>query len=189
EKFTARAISSATSFPLIAYPKAWTPGTNGPTEGDAVIAVINNDQDFDKFRGQLRGKYVLIAAVPDVQAQFQAPGHRFTDEELQALSSQPVQPPRGGQGQRGAANGGRGNGPTFNDRRQKFFVDEGVAATTEPSGGSGGTVFVQSGGGRNLTDPPVPAQIVMTVEHYGRIWRTLQKNVPVRLEMDVQNKF
>src|SRR5438067_10949102 len=29
----------------------------------------------------------------------------------------------------------------------------------------------------------------MTVEHYGRIWRTLQKNVPVRLEMDVKNKF
>jgi len=189
EKFTARAISSATSFPLIAYPKAWTPGTNGPTEGDAIIAVINNDQDFDKFRGQLRGKYVLIAAVPDVLAQFQAPGHRFTDEELQAMSSQPVQPPRGGQGQRGAANAGRGNGPTFNDRRQKFFIDEGVAATIEPSRGSGGTVFVQSGGGRNLTDPPVPAQIVMTVEHYGRIWRTLQKNVPVRLEMDVQNKF
>src|SRR4051812_790625 len=28
EKLTARAISGSSSFPLIAYPKAWTPGTN-----------------------------------------------------------------------------------------------------------------------------------------------------------------
>jgi hypothetical protein len=191
EKFTARAISSSGSFPLIAYPKAWTPGTNGPTEADVVAAVVANDQDFDKFRGQLRGKYVMIAAMPDVQAQFQAPGHRFTDEELQTMSSQPVQPPRGGApGQRGAAAGaGAGNGPNFNERRQKFFIDEGVAGTIEPSQGTGGTVFVQAGGGRNLTDPPVPAQVVMSVEHYGRIWRMLQKNVPVRIEMDIQNKF
>src|SRR5215470_12644479 len=67
EKLTARAISPSASFPVIAYPKAWTPGTNGPTEADVVSAVINNEQDFDKFRGQLRGKYVMIAAIPEVQ--------------------------------------------------------------------------------------------------------------------------
>jgi hypothetical protein len=190
EKFTARAVSNGGSFPLIAYPKAWTPGTNGPIEADVVIAVISNDQEFDKFRDQLRGKYVMIATMPDVQAQFQAQGRRFTDEELQTMSTQPVQPPRGGApGQRGGQGGGRGNAPTFNDRRQKFFLDEGVVATIEPSRGSGGTLFVQSGGGRNLTDPPVTGQVVMSVEHYGRLWRMIQKNVPVRIEMDIQNKF
>jgi hypothetical protein len=189
EKFSARVISPYGSFPVIAYPKAWTPGTNGPVEGDVVAAVIANEQDFDRFRGQLRGKYVMIAAPPEVQAQFQAPGRRLTDDELQNLSSQPVQPPRGGgPGQRGAA-GGRGNGPNFNERRLKFFLDEGAVATIEPSQGSGGTVFVQSGGGRNLTDPPVPSQVVMSVEHYGRIWRMLEKKVPVRVELDIQSKF
>jgi Zn-dependent M28 family amino/carboxypeptidase len=29
----------------------------------------------------------------------------------------------------------------------------------------------------------------MSAEHYGRIWRMLEKKVPVRLEMDIQNKF
>src|SRR5215813_921700 len=102
DKFTARAVSGAGSFPLIAYPKAWTPGTNGPIEADVVIAVISNDQEFDKFRGQLRGKYVMITTMPEVQAQFQAQGRRFTDEELQTMSTQSVQPPRGGgPGQRG----------------------------------------------------------------------------------------
>src|SRR5262252_3114743 len=37
EKFSARAISQYGTFPLIAYPKAWTPGTNGPVQGDVVI--------------------------------------------------------------------------------------------------------------------------------------------------------
>src|SRR5262250_342851 len=97
EKFTARVISPSANFPIIAYPKAWTPGTNGPIEADVVTAVINNEQDFDKFRGQLRGKYVMIVAPPQVQAQFQAPGRRYTDDELLNISNQPVQPPRGGQ--------------------------------------------------------------------------------------------
>ena len=132
----------------------------------------------------------MIAAVPEVQAQFQAPGRRLSDDELQNMSNQPVQPPRGGgPGQRGAPGGGRGNAPNFNERRLKFFLDEGVIATIEPGQGSGGTVFVQSGGGRNLTDAPVPPQVVMSVEHYGRLWRMLERKVPVRLEMDIQNKF
>jgi hypothetical protein len=193
EKFTVRAISSGSSFPVIAYPKAWTPGTNGTVEAEVITAVIANDQDFDKYRGQLRGKYVMTTAMRDVPAEFQAPGRRLTDEDLVNLSNQPVQPPRGGPGQRGgptAGGNGRGNNPAnFNERRLKFLVDEGVVATIEASQGSGGTVFVQSGGGRNVTDPPVPPQIVMAVEHYGRIWRMLEKKVPVRIEMNVENKF
>jgi len=189
EKLTATATAASGSFSVIAYPKAWTPGTNGPMTGDVVRAVLTTEQDLEKFSGQLRGKFVMIAAPPDVQAQFQAPGRRYTDEDLQTISNQPVAPPRGGQGQGGG--GGRGgNNQNFNQRRQKFFLDEGVIATIEPSTqGSGGTLFVQSGGGRNASDAPVPAQVVMAVEHYGRIWRTLERNVPVRLEMDIQNKF
>ena len=189
EKFTARAISPSASFPVIAYPKAWTPGTNGPVEGDVVSAVINNEQDFEKFRGQLRGKYALIADMRDVTAEFQSPGHRFTDDELAAISTQPVQPQRGGGRGAGQRGGDGANPANFNQRRLKFFLDEGVIATIEPGQGSGGTVFVQGGGGRNAADPPVPPQVVMAVEHYGRIWRMVQKNVPVRIEMDIQNKF
>jgi carboxypeptidase Q len=186
EKISARAISPAGTFSVIAQPKAWTPGTNGLAEGEIVTALINNDQDFERFRGRLRGKYAMITPMPEVQAQFQAPGRRYTEEELQALSNQPVQGPRGG-GQRGG--GGGGNAANFGQRRLKFFIDEGVLATIEVSQGSGGTMFVQSGGGRNATDAPVPAQVVMAVEHYGRIMRMLDRKIPVRLEMDIQNKF
>src|SRR5437588_8036839 len=66
ERFSARVVSSAFSFPVIAYPKAWTPGTNGTVEAEVVTAVITNEQDFEKYRGQLRGKYVMTTAMRDV---------------------------------------------------------------------------------------------------------------------------
>src|SRR6202167_3627279 len=36
-------------FPLIAYPKAWTPGTNGVVTADAVYAKIEKEDDFASY--------------------------------------------------------------------------------------------------------------------------------------------
>ena len=81
QRFIANAVTPR-AYPLIAYPKAWTPGTNGPVTGDAVIAVINEEKDFAEFKGKLRGKYVLSMAMRDVPAHFDAQGRRYTDAEL-----------------------------------------------------------------------------------------------------------
>ena len=51
-------------FPLLAFPKAWTPGTNGAVKGDAVLAVIEKAEDLEKWKGQLKGKIVLVSATP-----------------------------------------------------------------------------------------------------------------------------
>jgi hypothetical protein len=181
QRFVANALTPR-AYPLIGYPKAWTPGTNGPVSGEAVMAIINTEKDFDTFRGKLRGKFVLGAAMRDVPAHFDAPGHRYTDTELADLSKQPQ------------AGGGRGRGnfqndPAFTRRRTQFWIDEGVAAVLDISRGDGGTLFVQGGGSRDAKDPPSPPQIVLAVEHYGRIARTLEKKIPVTLEMDVDNRF
>src|SRR3954471_358097 len=87
QRFTANAVTPR-AYPLIAYPKAWTPGTNGPVTGEATIALINDENDFDTFRGKLRGKFVLATAMRDVPAHFEAPGHRYTDSELADLAKQ-----------------------------------------------------------------------------------------------------
>jgi hypothetical protein len=88
QRFTANAVTPR-AYPLIGYPKAWTPGTNGPVVGEATIALVNEERDFDTFRGKLRGKFVLATAMRDVPAQFEAPGHRYTDSELADLAKQP----------------------------------------------------------------------------------------------------
>src|SRR5579872_6402540 len=45
--------------PLIGYPLAWTPGTDGPLTAEAVLAPIRTEADLEQFKGKLRGKMVL----------------------------------------------------------------------------------------------------------------------------------
>jgi carboxypeptidase Q len=182
QRFVAHALTPR-AYPLIASPKAWTPGTTGPVSGEAVIAIISTEKDFETFRGKLRGKFVLATPMRDVPAQFEAPGHRYTDAELADLAKQPAA--------RGRGRGGRGNDAVqaFARRKTQFWIDEGVAAVLDASRGDGGTLFVQGGGSRDPKDPPSPPQVVVAVEHYGRIARTLEKNIPVTLQMDIDNRF
>ena len=42
---------------------------------------------------------------------------------------------------------------------------------------------------RSSNGPASPPQVVLAIEHYGRIVRTLEKKVPVTLQMDIDNKF
>ena len=180
QRFVAHALTPR-AYPLIAYPKAWTPGTKGAVTGEAIMAVVTTEKDFDTFRGKLRGKFVLATPLRDVLPQFEPLATRYTDQQLVDLAKQP-----------GAGRGrGRGNAPdaSFVRKRTQFWIDEGVAAVIDASRGDGGTLFVQSGGSRDAKDPPSPPQVVLAVEHYGRIARTLDKHIAVTLQFDIDNRF
>jgi carboxypeptidase Q len=185
-------------FPIIGFAKAWTPGTNGPVTGEAVMAIIDNDKDLEQYRGKLRGKFVLIAPTHDSPPHFAPDAVRYTDAQLEDLALQYPQTGRAAAAGRGAGAAGRGAAgrgsvdQAFERRKMKFFVDEGVAALLDPGRGRGdyGVVgLIQAGGSRDPKDPPVAPQVMMAVEHYGRIVRTLEKKVPVTIQMDVDNKF
>jgi Zn-dependent M28 family amino/carboxypeptidase len=77
----------------------------------------------------------------------------------------------------------------FNQKLLKFLTDEGAAAWLEPSPHDGGTITVTSGGSRDPKDPLVLPRIAVAIEHYGRIFRTLEKHVPVTLSVNIINKF
>jgi Zn-dependent M28 family amino/carboxypeptidase len=55
--------------------------------------------------------------------------------------------------------------------------------------GDGGTVFVVRGGSRNPKDPASPTQVTLAIEHYGRIYRTIEKKIPVKMSLDIKNTF
>ena len=184
ERFSAQVISPR-PFTLIAYPKAWTPGTNGPVIAAAVLAPILKEEDIAKYRGQLKGKFVLTAAIPENPERFEAQAHRYTDAELAELATQPV-----------PVTPAEDRAAQFRAQRelslkiQKFLVEEGVGAWIEPSRGDDGTVFVQQGGGRDKEkDPPTPPRVAVASENYGRIYRMLDKKVQVTMQLDIQNKF
>jgi len=184
EEFEANEIAPR-HFPLIAYPKAWTSGTGGSITAEVVYAKIEKDQDFDTFRGKLRGKFVMTAPLRAVEAQFEAPGHRFTDQELADLAQpRPAPPaPEPGARERFLAQ------QMFNQKLLKFLTDEGAAAWLEPSPHDGGTITVVGGGSRDPKDPIVLPRIAVAIEHYGRIFRTLEKHIPVTLAVNIINKF
>jgi carboxypeptidase Q len=184
ELFEANEIAPS-HFPLIAYPKAWTPGTNGPVTAGAIYARIEKEDDFAFYRGRLRGMFVLTAPVRVVEAQFEAPAHRFTDQELADLAQPrpPLPPPDK------ATRDRLRKQLEFNEKLVKFLTDEGAAAWLEPAPHDGGTMLVMSGGSRDPKDAPVLPRVAVDVEHYGRIFRTLEKNIPVTLRINIANKF
>ena len=171
-------------WPVIAYARAWTPGTNGPVVAEAVLAPLATDADLDKFRGKLKGKVVLLQAVREVKPMFDAPAHRYTATELNELAVQePPSPGRGGFGP--------GGGQAFAAKRNAFLIAEGAVAVLEPGSGRGdsGSVLVGSGGSRNPKDPPVPPQLAVATEHYNRLARMVGKGTPVTIEVDVRSSF
>lgn len=93
---------------LIAYPKAWTPGTKGRVRAEAVRVDIRTEADLVKYHGKLKGLIVFSRPPREVQARFTPLARRYTDEELTRLA----QAPSFGQGGRfGGAFGGPFGGP------------------------------------------------------------------------------
>lgn len=179
-------VLSPRPFPLIAYPEAWTPGTNGPVTAPVVLAVIEKESDMDKYRGQLKGKIVMTSPMREVPARFEPQGHRFTESELAELTNEPVPTGRPGLPARLAQFRAQRE---LRQKIQKFLVEEGVAVWLEPGRGDDGTVFVQAGGSRDPKDPPAPPTLAVAIEHYGRIYRLLEKHIPVTLEVNIVNRF
>jgi hypothetical protein len=182
-------------FPLLAFPKAWTPGTSGPVTGEVVQAVIEKEEDFAKWQGKLAGKLVLTSPLREVRSYFESPMRRYTDEELAELARQPV----GGDAamrRRFAALAAMQTGTALRRKRMEFLVKEGALAILELSPGDrgdNGAVRVQGPaageGSRDKDGPTVLPQIVIAAEHYGRIARLLEKQIPVTVELDVRNRF
>jgi len=189
DKFYMMATTPGGSLPVIGYPQAWTSSTNGLVSGEAVFATIDTPEDIATWKGKLKGKFLLSTAMPVVPALFEPQAQRYTQDQLRDLERETDAVGRGGRGGRGVFPGGRGGGQSFAQTRTQFLKDEGVLAIITPGRGTGGTVFVGGGGSREANAPATVPAVTIAVEHYGRILRTLQKNQPVQIDMEVKNTF
>lgn len=50
---------------LRSIPVAWTPPTNGTVTASVIVAPMSDEEHFDKWRGQLAGKIVLVSYPED----------------------------------------------------------------------------------------------------------------------------
>jgi len=186
--------------PLIGFARPWSLGTNGPVSGTPVLAVIEKEEDLAKWKGQLKGKIVLISAVRDLAPLMTPYGRRFTDAELQAEGlapdpsitspfAAPIPRPTGAPGMPAAAPLSRGAQRRFREKVNQFLLDEGVAMTISPGrAGDGGTIMSEAAGSQDPTKAIPPASIALTPEHYNRLVRLLDHKQPVTLEVEVRAK-
>ena len=198
EGFTAN-VTGPTFSSLIAYPKAWSPATNGVVHGEALLFDVRTDADLAKYKGKLKGKIVLVSQARPVEPNFLPPAQRTSVDELRKLSEAKFQTDR----------------PTFQmtpDRRARaelnykkwqMLIDEGAAVVLEPGFGDAGTVYVT---GATVPVPPdvsdqqrprpwdvnapktVP-QVVVAAEQYNRMIRLAARGLSVELEVNINARF
>ena len=186
---------------LIVQATPWSPSTSGAVTGDVVSVTIQDDKDFDKYRGKLEGKVVLYGAMRETPPLDKVLFDRYTDKELEDLAEFQVNANAGGLPPEMQA-----RMRTFMERQRmidkvaQFFADEKVAAVIEPSrdgrngGGSGGTIFDDNGAtlGRTpyIAEKRVKVPVaVAAIESYGRLYRLAQAHAPCRVEINVETKF
>lgn len=184
--------------PLIGMPLAWTGSTDGVVTSEPMLAVLKSDEDLAKWKGKLKGKIVFYDAPKDLTLHEKADARRLSETDLEDLAMAPA-PGSSPFGMRAPAPapGGAPAGPPnmmqanlFRRKLTGFLRDEGVAlAVGTALRGDGGTIFGAGGGSREVKDPIAPAMIALTPEHYNRVVRLLEKNIPVQLEAEVKNKL
>lgn len=202
ERFSAHMIEPQIS-PLIGYPKSWTPGTQGLLTAEVVYAPLRSEADFEKYRGKLRGKVVLVQPAREVKMLEGRIILRMNEEDYKEAATTPVPPPRT---PRPRDDGERAQSPGFQTKLQAFLLAEGVAAVFDrgsdsyltPGGSNlswvsqrtdGGTIFVGPGGPRDQRAGQVPPTVTLAVEHYNRMVRIIEKGIPVKVELDVRARF
>jgi carboxypeptidase Q len=186
------AATAPQAFPIPGTPTGWTPGTNGLVRGEVILVSEIAEADVRKYAGQLKGKWVLTQAAPDVAAFWTAPATRNTPDELQQMELAPPLRPEFGvaapiPGRLGGPGGGRGQFGASAFNRLDFFRTEGALGTISTTVRGHG-VYVISGN-RSADPAQTLPGVVVPAEQYGRLARMLEKNLPVTVEADIQNTY
>jgi carboxypeptidase Q len=198
EGFTANMLSPGFS-PLIAYPKAWSPGTSGTVRGEVVFLDAKTTADLDKYKGKLKSKIVLFSPARHVDPLFDPPAQRQTDEDLLRLAdAEPPVDPRPFQftsEQRAAEE--------LNYGKWRLIQSEGAAVVLQPSFRDAGTVYVTAATvpyppdvpfekrvqAWDISKPVVTPQANVAAEQYNRIVRLVARGIAVQLEINIAARF
>ena len=164
-------------------PVAWTGSTQGLVKADVVLVTVQNEADLAKYKGTLSGKIVLMPSQATYEVSFDPLAKRYTDDDLKNIA---------------LATGGPGRRPNF-DMAAMQAQRALRAKVTEMLKGEGVVLIINNSGVFNVPranganykagDPePIP-ELNLPLEDAGRMERLLKHNTPVKMEVEIQNKF
>jgi carboxypeptidase Q len=201
QRFSAQIIEPQ-SIPLIATPKAWTPGFSEPITAEVVLIEAKNEADLEKYQGKLKGKILLASPLREVRARFEPLATRVAESNLLRLANagpgdtRPIFAGRPAgtnaaastNAARSVAAGPRGsNTPPFSlsTRVLSLAVKEGAAlVVTSSREGDGGSIFVEQ-----ASVPTPSARGTNAPAASGRLspWATNAPPMPAQIALGVED--
>lgn len=164
-----------------------------------------------QYKDKLKGKIVFIEEPRRLELQQNPPAKRYSATELadRAAAPEPLEPiaidlqnpkiPTDPEERRRffayapryVLEKFRPAREQLRERLTRFLTDEGVRLVVHHSGrgDGGGTIFPPMPGTYRKDASTPPSSIALTPEHYNRIVRLLQDNIPVRMEAQFQAQF
>ena len=166
-------------------PVAWTGSTNGLIKGEVVLVSVQADSDLVKYKGKLAGKIVLMPSTATNEIVFTPLASRLTDDQLRDLAM--AQAP---------GQGGRRPPVDFAQMQAQRLLRNKVTAMLKSEGAAviinnSGIYNIPRSNGANYKsgDPqPIP-ELNLPAEDAGRMERLIRHNVPVTMEIEIQNNF
>lgn len=203
KRFSAEVVAPQ-AFPLLAYPRAWSPGLDAPLTAEVVFLDAEKEEDLQKYKGRLRGKIVLNGSLREVSPRFEPTASRLSDKQLLDLANAPdpsLLPPR----QPRTPTPEQIERAKFNDLLTKFYYDEGAALLvgSSPAGDGGMLQFVHTAqvpqphdtpsdkrvSAWDANAPKLIPQIALSNDHYNRLVRMIRQGETPSMSVNLQVEY
>jgi len=176
-------MTTPRNIPLLAYPRAWTPGTNGLVRGIVERVTLAKDADLEKHRGKLAGKILLMDSSRKV-AEGGTMVQRHDDHSLAGVVDFPIPSERTpAQGMNAVERF------LFREKLHAWLVEEGVVATLYISSWDYGIIRLGAGAAHEADAHPGVPSLQMGAEHYNLLTRLVADDQDVELEIRVDAQF
>jgi|RhiMetdeSRZDD1v2_1073273.scaffolds.fasta_scaffold68192_4 carboxypeptidase Q len=182
--------------PLIGYADGWSASTNGEIVATPVFIGGKSLDEVQAMGARLKGAIVMSQPMMTNFVRRDRPNP--SDESYQPNSAAyatsvgrgnaPAAAASAPASGRPSTSSGRADAETPQQRAQRMvnaLRDAGAAVILKPSVGEHGTVFVTGRDG----GPGATPSVTLSGEQYNMIARMVEKNIPVKLRVNVQSKF
>jgi hypothetical protein len=187
------AITAPYYKPLIAWPKTWTAGTKGLKKAGIVVVDAKDSATVLSYKGQLKGKLIIIDQATPYKMSFKADAVRYTDEDLEKMAGaakQESRPVDTAQQRRMREQMSRSGGARAMAILKEMAKEEGaVGMLSSAPRNHDGTIFAQGGGSYKAADAENFLDMALSIEDYNTILRLAKSGTEVNMETEVKTKF
>lgn len=200
KRFALHANTDNIYFPVLAYPKAWSTAPTKSVKGEVIYLKVDENTPLSSYKGKLKDKFVLLVPPFEAELALTPLARRHDDESLLRLANatRPLPNPeqRVNPGQFGRAQQADEKALFLMQEKPLGIIDmsyrgwngqvaiSGASLPYDPNAG-----FASRPRAWDMTAPDPGTQISMAREHYGRIYRLLEKGQKVTLELDMAVEF